>query len=279
MDSVSDGEMSKITYTTYITHRLSGFAGAHGRRIPKDLQEYPEYLDQCVRAGIAPVVRRPSCVSEVSLKDPEPLRKDLANLAAAVAESKPMEAFMTAPSPGVAALFMLNEYYPSEEAYLEVLAEVLREEYEAIHQAGFTLQIDCPDLAFGRHIVFSDESPGAFRKVATRNVEALNHATANIPAESMRMHVCWGNYPGPHHLDTPLRDIIDIVLRARPAAISIEAANPRHEHEWAVFRDVALPDDKILIPGVIDSTSNFVEHRSWSLSACAAMPRWSGRSG
>ena len=206
------------------------------------------------------MVRRPSCVGEVRLEDPEPLRKDVANLAAAVAESKPAEAFMTAPSPGVAALFMLNEYYPSEEAYLEALADVLREEYEAIHQAGFTLQIDCPDLAFGRHIVFSDDSPAAFRRVATRNVEALNHATAKISPESMRMHVCWGNYPGPHHLDTPLRDIIDIVLRARPAAISIEAANPRHEHEWAVFKDIALPDDKILIPGVIDSTSNFVEH-------------------
>jgi 5-methyltetrahydropteroyltriglutamate--homocysteine methyltransferase len=186
--------------------------------------------------------------------------KDIAHLKAALAGVQPAEAFMTAASPGVIAHFLHNEYYPSHEAYLAHLADVMKEEYDAISQAGFVLQVDCPDLAMGRHLRFPDLSTAEFLNIAQANVEALNHALRDIPPDRLRLHLCWGNYEGPHHRDIPLKDILGIVLKARPQAISFEGANPRHEHEWTVFREVKLPDEKVIIPGVLDSTTNFIEH-------------------
>ena len=260
LDVVSDGEMSKIGYSTYLKDRLNGFGREGGRRVPKDLQDYPDYSKRLVEIGCVPSISRPLCEGPIEIKTTKPLESDLANFKTAVTAAKPVEAFMNAASPGVAAVFMVNDYYPTEDAYLEALANVLKVEYEAIHKAGFVLQIDCPDLAMGRHMLYPDESNESFLKFAAMNVEALNHATADIPADDMRMHICWGNYPGPHHHDIPLEEILGIVFEARPAALLLEGANPRHEHEWDVFKSIPLPDDKVLIPGVIDSTSNYIEH-------------------
>ena len=188
------------------------------------------------------------------------MAKDVENLRLALKEATPTEAFMTAASPGVIAHFLKNDHYPSREAYLARLVDVMKEEYDAIHRAGFVLQVDCPDLAMGRHLAFPDLSNAEFVKIAAANVEALNHALRDIPADRLRMHLCWGNYEGPHHRDIPLREILGVVLKARPQALSLEGANPRHEHEWVVFREMKLPDDKLIIPGVLDSTTNFIEH-------------------
>ncbi len=188
------------------------------------------------------------------------MQSDIANFKAGLSGADPAEAFMTAASPGVIAHFLINQYFPSREAYLARLAEVMKEEYNAIHQAGFLLQVDCPDLAMGRHLRFPDLSNQEFLKIAEANIEVLNHALADIPPDGIRLHLCWGNYEGPHHRDIPMEDIIGVVLKARPQAISFEGANPRHEHEWEVFRRVKLPDDKIIIPGVLDSTTNYIEH-------------------
>jgi 5-methyltetrahydropteroyltriglutamate--homocysteine methyltransferase len=260
VDVVSDGEMSKISYVTYVKARFSGFEGEGGRRVPRDLLDYPEYMQRLAQTGGSPALKRPRCVGPIRVKDRTLLESDLANFRAAVDAAQPAAAFLSAASPGVIAVFMRNEHYPSHEAYLEALAEAMREEYEAIVDAGFLLQIDCPDLAMGRHILFADASVEEFRRNAALQVEALNHATANIPPERMRMHVCWGNYNGPHHWDIPLRDIVDIVLRARPRFLLFEAANPRHAHEWQVWREAKLPDDKVLVPGVVESCSNYIEH-------------------
>jgi 5-methyltetrahydropteroyltriglutamate--homocysteine methyltransferase len=203
---------------------------------------------------------RPACNGPIAWQDRGAVQKDIANLKAALAGVQPAEVFMTAASPGVIAHFLRNEYYPSREAYLARLVDVMKEEYDAIVQAGFLLQIDCPDLAMSRHLAFHELSTAEFLKIAEANVEALNHALRDLPPDRLRLHLCWGNYEGPHHRDIPLKDIIGIVLKARPQAISLEGANPRHEHEWAVFREVRLPDDKIIIPGVLDSTTNFIEH-------------------
>lgn len=261
IDIVSDGEMSKPSYATYVTERLSGFGGrAKGHRA-QDLLDYIDYARRLVEiGGVVPSNSGPCCEAPVRLKDAKPLRTDLANFQSAVSRAKPVAAFMNAASPGVVSLFQRNQYYPSEDAYLEALADALRAEYEAIVDAGFILQIDSPDLAMGRHLAHADKDERHFVDLAARQVEVLNAATANIPPEAMRLHICWGNYEGPHHLDIPLEAIIEVVLRARPAAISLEAANPRHAHEWTVFERVPLPDDKILLPGVIDSTSNYIEH-------------------
>src|SRR5919205_3985737 len=206
------------------------------------------------QSGVS-ALRVPACTGPIQVADPNAVQGDLAHLKAAVAAVQPTDVFMTAASPGVIALFLPNAYYPSREAYLAAIAEAMKEEYAAIVQAGFVLQVDCPDLAMGRHIQFGDASLDEFRHQAALNVEALNHALADLPPEQLRMHLCWGNYEGPHHRDVPLRDIIDIVLRARPSAISLEASNPRHAHEWQVFEEIKLPDGKVLIPGVVDSTS------------------------
>jgi 5-methyltetrahydropteroyltriglutamate--homocysteine methyltransferase len=253
--------MSKISYATYIRHRLSGFViGEAPRATPKDLDDYPSFKDRLSRLGATPKYHRPICTGPVESKDLASLHADIANLRAAAQRHDVQEAFMNAASPGVIAVFQPNEYYPTHEAYLFALAEAMRPEYEAIVEAGLLLQIDSPDLAMGRHIRFRDADEATFLASAQLQVEALNHALRNVPPDRVRMHVCWGNYEGPHHYDIPLRAIVDIVLSAKPMALLIEGANPRHAHEWAVWREVRLPDDKVLIPGVIDSVSNFVEH-------------------
>ena len=254
---VNDGEAGKIGYSTYVKERLDGFGGEGGLAgMPADLVEFPDYM-QRVLGGLD--FEMPACIGPVSYRDLDAVRVDIANLKAAVATTEVEDAFMTAASPGVISVFLQNQYYPSHEEYIGALADVMKAEYDEIHRAGLVLQLDCPDLAMTRHMS-PDESLEEFRRRAKLHVEAINHATRDIPGDDMRLHLCWGNYEGPHHHDMPLRDIIDIVLEARPAAISFEAANPRHEHEFVVFDDVKLPEGKVLIPGVLDSTTNYIEH-------------------
>jgi 5-methyltetrahydropteroyltriglutamate--homocysteine methyltransferase len=256
VDVVSDGEQGKVGYSTYVRHRLTGFEGSSVVAPRADWADFPEALARHPRSSVS----RPSCTGPIEWRDRTAVDGDIANFKGALAGSTAAEGFMTAASPGVIAHFLRNEHYPSREAYLARLAEVMKEEYDAIVRAGLVLQVDCPDLAMSRHLAFADLGTAEFLKIAEANVEALNHALRDIPPDRARLHLCWGNYEGPHHRDVPLRDILPIVLGARPQAISLEGANPRHAHEWAVFRDVKLPDDKVLIPGVLDSTTNFIEH-------------------
>ena len=260
IDVVSDGEMSKIGYSTYIQDRLNGFSGDSPRRVPADLALYPDYLQRIAAQGQTAKIKRALCTGEISIKDEAPLEKDLANMTAALKGAGATEGFMNAASPGVISVFQPNRHYSSEDTYLEALAEIMKVEYEAIHAAGFVIQLDCPDLAMGRHMMYSDESNEVFVAHAERQVEALNHALEGVPAEAARLHLCWGNYEGPHVCDIELDAIYDVVMKAKPQAISFEAANPRHAHEWCVFAERGVPEDKVLIPGVIDSVSNFVEH-------------------
>ncbi len=256
VDVVNDGEQGKVGYSTYVRHRLTGFDGTSLVSQRADWSDFPEALARNPRQSVS----RPSCTGPIDWRDRDAIAVDVENLRAAVAATPPAEVFMTAASPGVIAHFLRNEHYPSREAYLARLTDIMKDEYDAIVRAGFVLQVDCPDLAMGRHLAFPDLSTAEFLKIAAANVEALNHALRDVPPERVRMHLCWGNYEGPHHRDIPLRDILPVVLRARPSAISLEGANPRHEHEWVVFKETKLPDDKILIPGVLDSTTNFIEH-------------------
>jgi 5-methyltetrahydropteroyltriglutamate--homocysteine methyltransferase len=261
VDIVSDGEMSKISYATYIRHRLTGFEIADApRATPKDLDDFPAFKERLAQQGGTPKYHRPVVRGAITIKDFTPLDKDIANLTTALAGSGATDGFMNAASPGVIAIFQPNEYYQTEEAYLQALAEVMKVEYERITQAGLILQVDCPDLAMGRHIRFRDADTETFKRAARRQVEALNYALENVPADRVRMHLCWGNYEGPHTHDIDLVEIIDIVLSAKPQAIQFEASNPRHAHEWRVWTEARIPDDKILIPGVLDTTTNFVEH-------------------
>ncbi len=261
IDIVSDGEMSKISYATYIRHRLTGFEIADvPRATPKDLDDFPAFKERLAQQGGTPKYHRPVVRGAIAIKDLMPLEKDIANLKQALAETGATEGFMNAASPGVIAVFQPNEYYPDDDAYLQALADVMKIEYERITQSGLILQVDCPDLAMGRHIRFRDDDTETFKRAARRQVEALNHALQNVPADRVRMHLCWGNYEGPHTHDIELSEIIDIVLSAKPQAIQFEAANPRHAHEWQVWAEANIPDDKILIPGVLDTTTNFVEH-------------------
>jgi 5-methyltetrahydropteroyltriglutamate--homocysteine methyltransferase len=265
VDVVNDGEMSKVGYSTYVKERLTGFGGdqtmSRGSSIgPADLFDYPGFAQRMMAQRAVSDLKMPACTGPIEVGDREAVQVDLAHLATAVADKQPADVFVSAASPGVISLFLANEYYPSREAYLEAIARAMKPEYDAIAGAGYVLQLDCPDLAMGRHIQFGQASLEEFRRNAALNVEAMNWAVADIPPEQLRMHLCWGNYEGPHHRDVPLRDIIDIVLSARPSAISVEACNPRHAHEWQVFEDVKLPDGKMLIPGVIDSTNNYIEH-------------------
>ena len=261
IDVVSDGEMSKISYATYIRHRLTGFEiGEMPRATPSDLDDFPAYKDRLAKMGGTPKYHRPICCGEIKVKDLSALHKDIANLKAAAQAAGAQEAFMNAASPGVVAVFQPNKFYKTQEDYIGALADAMRAEYEAIVTAGLILQIDAPDLAMGRHIRFRDASDAEFLRNARLQVEALNHALANVPADRVRMHLCWGNYEGPHHHDVPLEHIIDIVLAAKPQAILFEGANPRHSHEWDVWKSAKIPADKILIPGVIDSVTNFIEH-------------------
>lgn len=261
VDIVSDGEMSKISYATYIRHRLTGFEIAEvPRATPKDLDDFPAFKERLAQQGGTPKYHRPVVRGAITIKDLSPLEKDIANLQNALAGVNAAEGFMNAASPGVIAVFQPDEYYRNEDVYLQALAEVMKVEYEKITGAGLILQVDCPDLAMGRHIRFRDADTPTFKRAAERQVEALNYALENVPADRVRMHLCWGNYEGPHTHDIDLAEIVDIVLRAKPQAIQFEAANPRHAHEWRVWQEVNIPDDKILIPGVLDTTTNFVEH-------------------
>lgn len=261
VDIPSDGEMSKISYATYIRHRLTGFEiGEVPRATPKDLDEFPEFRDKLAAAGGTPKYHRPICTGPITIKDLEPLKKDIANLKSALAASGTTDGFMNAASPGVVAVFQPNRYYNSHEAYLQALAEVMKVEYEMIVEAGLILQVDCPDLAMGRHIKFRDEDDDAFVRNAGLQVEALNYALENVPAGRVRMHLCWGNYEGPHTHDIPLEKILPVVMQAKPQAIQFEGSNPRHSHEWQVWAKADIPADKVLIPGVLDTTTNFVEH-------------------
>jgi 5-methyltetrahydropteroyltriglutamate--homocysteine methyltransferase len=260
IDIVSDGEMGKISYATYIRHRLTGFEGDSARPTPQDLDEYPEYRDRLVAGGASAKYRRPVCKGAIQVKDLKPLRDDISRMQAALSRGQAVEGFMNAVSPGTIAVFQPNEYYPSHETYMAALAGAMRSEYEMIVGAGLLLQVDCPDLAMGRHSRFRNMTDEEFLKAAEIQVEALNHALANVPADRVRMHVCWGNYEGSHVHDIPLDRILPIALRAKPMALLLEGANPRHEHEWEIWERVKLPDDKVLIPGVIASCSNYVEH-------------------
>jgi 5-methyltetrahydropteroyltriglutamate--homocysteine methyltransferase len=260
IDLVNDGEMSKPSYATYVKDRLAGFGGSGNTFVYQDLADFPNLAKRVFGDPGRSRRKTPACNAPISVRDQDAAQADADNLNAAPARAKAAGAFLSAASPGVVSLFFRNEHYPSEEAYLSAIADAMRHEYETIAKAGIIVQVDCPDLAMGKHIQYADLSVAEFRKRARLHVEALNHALAGIPPEQLRMHVCWGNYEGPHHCDVPLADIIDIVLLARPNAISFEAANPRHAHEWTVFERVKLPDGKVLIPGVIESKSNFIEH-------------------
>lgn len=260
VDIVSDGEMSKISYATYIKDRITGFEGDSPRRTPSDLEEFPGFLERQASSGGTPSYMRPCCVGPIAVKSMQPLQDDLDNFAAALSGAAVEEGFMNAASPGVIALFQPNEHYGSDEQYLEALAEAMRPEYEAIVEAGYLLQLDSPDLGLGRHMMFKDQPDEEYYKLAMAHVEALNHALRNVPADRVRMHICWGNYEGPHHHDAPMSMVMPIGLKAKPQALLFENSNPRHAHEWAEVAEMDIPDDKILIPGVIESTSNFIEH-------------------
>jgi len=260
IDVINDGEMSKPSYATYITDRLSGFGGTGNTFVYQDLADFPNLAKRVFGDPGRSRRKTPACNAVIGVRNPQAAQADVDHLKAAFANVEAKEAFMTAASPGVVSLFFRNEHYPTEEAYLFAIADAMKQEYETIAKAGIILQIDCPDLGMGRHIQHADLSLAEWRKKAQLHVEALDHAVANISPEQLRMHLCWGNYEGPHHCDVPLADVIDIVFRARPSAIAIEAANPRHAHEWKLFETLKLPDGKLLIPGVIESKSNFIEH-------------------
>ena len=256
---VNDGEMSKVGYATYVTERLTGFDGESRTGPPLvEAGQFPEYFQS---RSIGAAIKRPVCTSPIAWRGTAPVQQDLANLKAAVQGVDVAEAFLTAASPGVVWYFLQNDYYPSDEAYLFAIADAMKQEYRAVVEAGFVLQLDCPDLAMGwNHASFADKSIGDFRTFAELHVDALNHALGDLPSDRVRLHLCWGNYEGPHTRDIALGQIFDIVLKARAQAFSFEGANPRHEHEWKLFRELKLPDGKILIPGILDSTTNFVEH-------------------
>ena len=262
IDIVSDGEMSKISYATYIKDRISGFAGDSPRQAPADLEAFPSFLERQAKGGGTPSYRRPRCVSEVAPVTLAPLEDDIRRFAAARAAHGSPQGFMNAASPGVIAPFQPNDFYPTDDAYLEALAEAMRPEYEAIVASGLILQLDSPDLGLGRHMMFKDRSDEDYLKAIGRHVEVLNHALRNVPAERCRMHVCWGNYEGPHHCDVEMAVILPTLLRAKPAGLLFETANPRHQHDWEAFEAnlSQLPAEKVVIPGVIDSTTNFIEH-------------------
>jgi 5-methyltetrahydropteroyltriglutamate--homocysteine methyltransferase len=260
IDLPSDGETSKISYATYIKDRLTGFEGDSPRRPPADLAEYPSFMERLAKAGGTPTYRRPRCVGPIAVKDLTPLDKDLAAMKAAVDKAGYSAGFMNSASPGVIALFQPSDYHATLEGYLADIAEGMRAEYERIVESGLILQVDAPDLGLGRHMMYRDLSDAEFVKRAELHVEVLNHALRNVPGNRVRMHVCWGNYEGPHTRDIALEAILPVLLKAKPRALLFEASNPRHAHEWSVWTKVKVPDDYVLVPGCLDSTTNFVEH-------------------
>ena len=260
VDIVNDGEMSKPSYATYIKDRLNGFGGTGNSFAFQDLEDFPDTKARVFADPGRKHRKTPACNGPITVKDMEAVRRDAANLKAALVANPGAKPFMSAASPGVTAFFFRNDYYPTQEDYVFAIAEGLRHEYEAIAEAGITLQIDCPDLAMGRHSQFTSLDLKGFRDMMALNIEALNRAVVNIPAEQLRMHMCWGNYPGPHHCDVPFQDIIDMVWRAKPRTILFEAANPRHAHEYHLFETIKLPEGKVLAPGVIECQSTYIEH-------------------
>jgi 5-methyltetrahydropteroyltriglutamate--homocysteine methyltransferase len=262
VDLISDGEMSKISYATYIKDRITGFEGDSPRTPPADLEQFPSFLERQAKGGGTPSYRRPCCVGPIAPKTLKPLEEDVQNLLLATETYSPTGAFMNAASPGVIALFQPNDFYSTQDDYLEALSEAMRPEYEAIVAAGLILQLDSPDLGLGRHMTYKNRSDADYLIVAGRHVEVLNHALRNIPADRVRMHVCWGNYEGPHHCDIEMRTILPVLMAAKPQGLLFETANPRHQHDIEDLDEKRsiIPEDKILIPGVLDSTTNFVEH-------------------
>lgn len=262
VDIVSDGETSKISYATYVKDRYTGFGGDSPRNAPADLKQFPGFLKRLAEGGGTPQYARPMCVGEVVSKGQGELEKDIANLTAAMANHGVTHGFMNAASPGVISLFLQNDYYPTRDAYLAALADAMKTEYETIIAAGLDLQLDCPDLALSRHMLFADMTDAEFVKIANTHVDALNHALQNVPADRVRVHICWGNYEGPHTCDIPMSTMFDTLMATKSRYVLFETSNPRHGHEWTTFRDRAadIPDDKVLVPGVVDTTTNFVEH-------------------
>lgn len=262
VDIVSDGETSKISYATYVKDRYTGFSGDSPRNAPADLKMFPSFLERLANEGGTPKYARPMCTGEVRSKGQGELEKDIDNLKAAMAEAGVERGFMNAASPGVISLFLQNSFYKTREAYLAALADAMKAEYETIVASGLDLQLDCPDLALSRHMLFNDLSDDAFIKIAHMHVEALNHALTDIPQEKVRVHICWGNYEGPHCCDIPMSKMFDTLMSTKAGYVLFETSNPRHGHEWAVFKErkADIPDDKILVPGVVDTTTNFVEH-------------------
>jgi 5-methyltetrahydropteroyltriglutamate--homocysteine methyltransferase len=259
---VSDGETSKISYATYVKDRYTGFDGDSPRNAPADLKQFPGFLKRLAEEGGTPQYARPMCVGEVKSKGQGELEKDIANLKAAMAEHGAERGFMNAASPGVISLFLQNDFYKTREAYLAALADAMKAEYETIVASGLDLQLDCPDLALSRHMLFNDLTDAEFVKIANMHVEALNQALSDIPQDKVRIHICWGNYEGPHVCDVPMATMFDTLMSAKARYVLFETSNPRHGHEWTVFRDRKsdIPDDKVLVPGVVDTTTNFVEH-------------------
>ena len=262
VDIVSDGETSKISYATYVKDRYAGFDGDSPRNAPADLKQFPTFLQRLADDGGTPTYARPMCVGEVKSKGQGELEKDIANLKSAMAEHGVERGFMNAASPGVISLFLQNDFYPTRESYLEALANAMKAEYETIVASGLDLQLDCPDLALSRHMLFNDLSDEEFIKIANSHVEALNYALSDVPAEKVRVHICWGNYEGPHICDIPMSKMFDTLMSTKARYVLFETSNPRHGHEWSVFKDRKndIPEDKVLVPGVVDTTTNFVEH-------------------
>ena len=260
IDFVSDGEMSKISYATYVKDRLHGFSGESERKAPADLDDYPNYKEKIAKSGDTPTYTRPCCTSNLELKDDDSLNKDIGNFSKALQKSNYDRGFMNAASPGVISVFMPNKFYKNDDEYLEKLSFLMSKEYKAITKANIQLQLDCPDLALARHMSYKSLSDEDFLKRAEKQIEYLNNSLVDVPNDMIRMHICWGNYEGPHTHDISLEKILPIILKAKVKYFLIESSNPRHSHEWKIFKDIKLPKDKILVPGLIDSTSNFIEH-------------------
>ena len=260
IDFISDGEMSKISYATYVKERINGFSGESERRAPADLDAFPEYKEKIAKSGGTPTYTRPCCTGELSLKKNSDLLIDINNFTSALKSNNHKNGFMNSASPGVINVFLPNKYYKNDDEYLEKLSSIMSDEYEKITSKNLYLQIDCPDLALARHMNFKDIDEKSFLHRAEKQIEALNASLAAVPQDQIRIHICWGNYEGPHTFDVGLEKILPIVLKAKTKYLLIESSNPRHAHEWKVFENIKLPKDKVIVPGVIDSTSNFVEH-------------------
>ena len=260
IDSISDGEMSKISYATYVKDRIDGFSGESERKAPKDLDDYPSFKERIARTGGTPTYVRPCCTGDLKIKDNLQLTKDINNFKEILNQNKHIEAFLNAASPGVISSFLPNKYYKNDDEYLEKLSKIMQNEYEEITSNGIQLQLDCPDLALARHMTFKNLTEDEFLKRAEKQIECLNESIKNIDSSNIRIHICWGNYEGPHTHDISLEKIMPIALKANVKYYLIESSNPRHSHEWKVFEKLKIPSDKVIVPGVIDSTTNFVEH-------------------